>query len=156
MTRRRRRLLWLAGGVLVVFLSPYVFWHPRRLNHAGFEHVQNGMTRAEVERLMGGPPGIYYPTHLGAGAGMTCEGYDIPDAAEALWYDDKQRYEIWFDDSGRVVGKHRRAGWYATTFSCRLFAMFWAKREPTPLEPFRYQQPALTNPQPVAGDQQPG
>ena len=140
MTRRRRNLLLVAAGVaLVSGVAPYVFFHPRRLNHDGFAAVQNGMTQQEVEQLFGGPPGIYYPVCPGAGAGKTCEGYDVPGAAETLWYDDVRRYEIWFNDEGRVAGKHQRSHWYATTHTCRLTGWIFGKSEPRPLKPKRYE-----------------
>lgn len=144
MTRRRRNALLVAGGiVLLLGVAPYVFFHPRRLSHAGFEAVQNGMTQQEVEQLLGGPPGIYYPAYLGAGAGWSKEAVIISGrAAETLWYDDKARYEIWFNNAGRVVAKHKRASWYATTHICRLGGWLFGGSEPTPLEPRWYDYPA--------------
>jgi hypothetical protein len=138
MTRRRRALVLIAFLVIVVIALPYAIWHPRRLNHAGFQSIENGMTQAEVEQLLGGPPGVYYPTYLGAGQTMSDEGYDVPDATEMLWYDDKARYEVWFDDQWRVVGKHQRSSWTATALCCRLSAMMHGLKEPSPLKPRRY------------------
>jgi hypothetical protein len=146
MTRRHRILVIAAAVAGLTFALPYAVWHPRRLNHDGFAAIQNGMTQQEVEQLLGGPPGVYYPTYPGAGAGMTDEGYDVPDAVEGLWYDDKQRFEIWFDDQEKVVGKHRRSQWYATTISCRLFAMLYGIKEPTPLKPRRYERSTASAP----------
>jgi hypothetical protein len=43
---------------------------------------------------------------------MTLEGYEgPPGSVEELWYDDRNRFEIHFDASGRVVGYLRRAGY---------------------------------------------
>lgn len=120
---------------MLLGVAPYVFFHPHRLNHAGFEAVQVGMTRQEVEQLLGGPPGIYYPTYPGAGAGMSEEAYYVPDAAGAVWYDDKARNEIWFNDKDRVLAKHKQAYWYATAYSCRLTGWLLGRSEPTPLGP---------------------
>jgi hypothetical protein len=74
MTRRRRILLGVAALAALAFALPYAVWHPRHLNHDGFEQIQNGMTQPEVEQLLGGPPGLYYPTYYGAGQMMTCAG----------------------------------------------------------------------------------
>ena len=140
MTRRVRILFGVTGCTLVVLAAPYLFWHPVWLNHGGYEQIQPGMTEPEVEQLMGGPPGMYYPTYLGAGGTMTEEGYDVPDAAETVWSDDKRRYEIWFDDGGRVVGKHRRSGWSSSSVTCRLTGMMGGVRKPVPLETRRYRR----------------
>lgn len=137
---RAKRIVWVLGLLAAAALVlPYVIWHPRRLNHDGFESIEKGMTLEETERLLGGPPGIYYPSHLGAGAEMTTEGFHVPDAAESLWYDDKVRFEIWFGADGRVAGKHRRKGWHTTTYTSRHTALIYGAKEPTPLEPRRYQ-----------------
>lgn len=138
MNRRRHVVLSLCGGVLILLALPYMVWHPRRLNHGGFERIEMGMTQLEVESLLGGPPGIYYPSYCGAGATMTAEGYLGPGGArEALWYDDSKRFEILFDNKGRVVGKHRRSGWVTTAYVSRLSAMVGGAKEPVPLESCR-------------------
>jgi hypothetical protein len=146
MSRRRTLLLSLAGIALLFLALPYIVWHPRRLNHDGFAKIELGMTQQEVEQLLGGPPGIYYPAHPGGGGTMTMEGYDVPDAAEFVWCDDKKRYEVWFNDQGIVVGKHQRAGWNSTPFTCRLTAMIEGYKEPAPLKPRRYTRPPADSP----------
>lgn len=146
MSRRRTVLIGLAGVALLALALPYIVWHPRRLNHDGFAKIENGMTQQEVEHLLGGPPGIYYPSYPGAGWGMTGEGYQVRDAAEFLWWDDKKRYEVWFNDRGKVVGKHQRARWYSSAYSCRLTAMIAGYKEPAPLEPMRLKWPPADTP----------
>ena len=139
MDRRKRLLLAMGGVAVVAIFSPYAFWHPVWLNHDGFGQIRAGMTQPEVEHLMGGPPGMYYPAH-GGGGDMTCEGVIVPNAVvEANWCDDKRRYEVYFDDGGRVAGTHRRIGWSATAITSRIFAPFYGVRKPVPLEPRRFQ-----------------
>ena len=139
MAPRRDKLLLGLAAVALALVSPYLFWHPRRLNPDGFEKIQVGMSQAEVEDCLGGPPGRYYPTYAGAGQGMTDEGYLAPGATiEMLWYDDRNRYEIWFDDLGRVAGKHKRSMWYSDGYTSRHTAMIWGRRDPIPLEPKKY------------------
>jgi hypothetical protein len=140
MNRRRHVVLSLCGGVLILLALPYMVWHPRRLNHGGFERIEISMTQQEVESLLGGPPGIYYPSYYCAGAGMSEEPLGINGAAEiVLWYDDQARYEIGFGDDGKVVGKHQRSIWYTTAYTSRHTALIHGVREPTPLKPRRYE-----------------
>jgi hypothetical protein len=54
---------------------------------ATFEQVQEGMTREEVIRIVGGPPGDY-----------TIDGADF-------WRCDDGLLVVWFDISGRAVQK---------------------------------------------------
>jgi hypothetical protein len=82
---------------------------PPPLNVAGFDQVRAGMTMAEVESILGGPPGDY--GRYDGNAMMTMEGtFGPPGAVEVLWFDDDNRLEVWFDQSGTVVKVHRRAG----------------------------------------------
>lgn len=83
----------------------------RQLATENFALVRIGMTRAEVEQLLGGPPGNY-GRHAGGGAVMTAEGYiSPPGSIEKIWCDDSHRFEIYFDTNGRVVSFHQRAGY---------------------------------------------
>ena len=138
MSRRNRILLGTGVALAIVLALPYAIWHPRWLNHDGFQHIENGMTQAEVEQLLGGPPGIYYPAYRGGGGTMTAEGYFVPDAAETVWSDDERRYEVWFSDDGLVVGKHRRSRYRSESFSCRFLSLIHGAKEPSPLEPRRH------------------
>jgi hypothetical protein len=81
----------------------------RRLAHENYPLVRLGMSQAEVEELLGGPPGNY-GRYANGKSMMTLEGYIPPaGAAERVWCDDSNRLEIYFDAEGRVVGHHRRA-----------------------------------------------
>jgi hypothetical protein len=101
-------LLALAGTVLL--LARIVSRDAgRRLNREGFSQLGLGMTQAQVEGLLGGPPGNYGRYASGE---MTLEEYSAPPGAvERIWCDDSNRFEIYFDADGRVVGHHRRAGY---------------------------------------------
>jgi hypothetical protein len=70
------------------------------------------MTQAEVEQLLGGPPGYYGNVTGGTIAeSMKKELYTSPPGSvEKIWYDDHNRFEIWFDHEGRVSFAHRRLG----------------------------------------------
>jgi hypothetical protein len=122
---RRRPLAWAASllavagaaTLLAVAFAP----PPRRLNVDAFPLVRTGMTQAEVEGLLGGPPGNY-GRHAGGEGMMTLEGYIAPaGSVERLWCDDANRFEIYFDREGRVVGLHKRAS-YSQSPAPGLFA----------------------------------
>jgi hypothetical protein len=69
------------------------------------------MTQAEMEQLLGGPPGNYSRYSNGRSL-MTFEDYiDPPGSIEKIWCDDSHRFEIRFDINGRVVSFHQRASY---------------------------------------------
>ncbi len=129
---------WMLISVTLV-LIPRVFWKPRRVNHHSFDRIEVGMTRAEVQWLLGGPPGIYYPTYEGASTRSSGPAYEGPTGTLALdWWDSTERFTVYFDDEGRVVGKHSPEEWRSTAYTCRLAAMLFGSREPTPLPPRQF------------------
>jgi hypothetical protein len=82
---------------------------PPPLNVAAFNQVRVGMTMADVIGLLGGPPGDY--GRYDGNAMMTLEGaFGPPGSVQVHWFDDDNRLEVWFDQSGTVVHVHRRAG----------------------------------------------
>jgi hypothetical protein len=118
MTKRR----WMLGLVLVVAVAAVVVAGivlfpvetpdpPARksLNLEGFSQIRPFMTQAEVEALLGGPPGNYGRYSTGRRV-MTMEaGPHPPGSVEKVWCDDKHCYEICFDPESRVVSLHQRA-----------------------------------------------
>jgi hypothetical protein len=69
------------------------------------------MSQAEVEALLGGPPGNY-GRYLRGKASMTTEGVIAPPGSvERVWCDDSNRLEVYFDGQGRMVGYHKRASY---------------------------------------------
>ena len=110
---RRWRVLAVAlavagGGLLWAWSGPAA---GPRLRTESWPLVRAGQTQAEVEGLLGGPPGNY-GRHAGGGAWMTLEGIIAPaGSVERVWCDDGTRLEVWFDPGGRVVVPHKRAGY---------------------------------------------
>jgi hypothetical protein len=105
-------LLAVAGAILLwQFLAPAA--PDRGLAHCNYTLVRVGMSQAEVEALLGGPPGNY-GRYADGETGMTMEGYAgrPPGAAERIWCDDAHRFEVYFDAKGRVVGHHRRSSYW--------------------------------------------
>jgi hypothetical protein len=87
-----------------------VLQFPKQLNRDRFDQIRLGMSQAEVEAILGGPPGDYGRYRWGT-AMMTCEGSpQPPGSVEVAWFDDSSRFEVFFNRQGRVVGSHRRAG----------------------------------------------
>jgi hypothetical protein len=58
--RRRSLLVLLAGLAMVVAALEFVLWpRPDRITHENFDRIRAGMTMADVEAILGGPPGEY-------------------------------------------------------------------------------------------------
>ena len=88
MTRRRVLCgLLLLSAVLACFGGWLWIVNAGKPTRAKFEQVQEGMTREEVIRIVGGPPGDY-----------TIDGADF-------WRCDDGLLVVWFDISGRAVQK---------------------------------------------------
>jgi hypothetical protein len=87
-------------------------WLWLRLDHRllvkNFTLIRIGMSQSEVEELLGGPPRNYGSIITGGGM-ISEEGYrSPPGSVERIWCDDSNRFEIFFDSQGRVVGHHKR------------------------------------------------
>jgi hypothetical protein len=101
-TQRRLGILTGAGLVLVLggALLPIVLPRPSPVTRAAFERIERGMTRAEVEDILGGPPGDYR-TRPGArllidirgGGSMPVPAY----RSFATWEGDEGIIEVTFD-----------------------------------------------------------
>jgi hypothetical protein len=88
--------LALAGAVLALA------WPlPSRVTRANFDRIKEGMSRADVEALLG-PPGDYTtaPTSFDR-----MEGVWRPGSKEAKWEGDECMVVVDFDASGHAVGK---------------------------------------------------
>lgn len=112
----RRRVLCLFA--VVALMGALLFWqvHSVALHSTlipdNFPQVRLGMTQAEVETLLGGPPGNYGRHRNGLTMMTDEESIDPPGSLERVWCDDAHRFEIHFDAKGIVVGTHRRAGYW--------------------------------------------
>jgi len=117
--RRRTLLVALAGLAVVVTAGTVVLWpRPERITRANFHRIREGMSRAEVEAILG-PPGDY---RTGLGETWFTEpklwspDRDIAPRPEPLWSTapgnswarwDSDSFSIWisFDDSGSAAVK---------------------------------------------------
>jgi hypothetical protein len=106
--------VWLSVGcvfgVATVVLALCYNHAPRRVNESGLAAVREGMTRHEVEDVLGGPPGDYttrkaivirmWPGHANAAiySGWTWEE----------WISDEGWITLTFDRDGTVIHKEFR------------------------------------------------
>jgi hypothetical protein len=57
---RRRKLIVVVGLAVLVAVGAFVLWpRPDRITQENLERIRAGMSRAEVECILGGPPGDY-------------------------------------------------------------------------------------------------
>lgn len=77
-----------------------------RFHGERFQDVKPGMTRIEVEELLGAPPGNY----ARKGYSIMAYGIVMPGGVKREeWIDDKHMYEVHFTADDKVAGTHVRA-----------------------------------------------
>ena len=127
--KTRRRFRFSVGKLLLLTLTVALLLHwCRPLKTDNFQQVDQGMSRAEVQQLLGGRPGNYgWKPSLLFSAVMTLEGWfptepgsgspyappralDIDEYYVLHWIDDRTMLEVAFDHDGKVLAKHKRAG----------------------------------------------
>src|SRR2546423_1899639 len=97
---RRLLLLALAGMALVLLAWLAVCSHGRKLQIAGFAKISRGMTQAQVEELLGGPPGDYGDNQGGVAPGSLESGNPVPlppGSVTQFWFDDSHQFKVFFD-----------------------------------------------------------
>ena len=109
----RQRLLWAGMGCLALAacLNLWPASKPHPVNETNFRRIQLGMTRAEVEGVLGCPPG-YYTTEESWDVWVTTPiavvgyhenvGHYCDPAARTAWYSDHGFAHLWFHDDDRV------------------------------------------------------
>jgi hypothetical protein len=125
--RRRTLFVALAGLAVVLAVGVVVLWpsQPNRITQENCDRIKEGMSRAEVEAILG-PPGDYRTGPGETGHGSTGNMFwtpeQIPDVARgtdwskvsqspdasglwAMWFSDSAMVMIGIDDSGTVVFK---------------------------------------------------
>lgn len=105
-----RKLLYrLLLVLLVISITIIYLGRSRELNVKNFSLIESGMTQAQVESLLGGPPGRY-GNSTGQGS-MTMEGHFFPSQQKTTvkkWNDKTHWFEVYFDSDGRVVKAYKR------------------------------------------------
>lgn len=109
---RHPALFWVTLAVLPValwFLAGLAPDRNERDHLADFATVEAGMTRAEVERALGGPAADYRSRpgfqRVGPGRVANLPAERGPFTRD-VWYFDEGVVEVAFDRDGRAAGKH--------------------------------------------------
>jgi hypothetical protein len=99
-----RRVEALAVGLLVVGIADLLLWpQPSRVTRENFDRIREGMSRAEVEAILG-PPVVYANGPVFLPALKQCVLGGEPRGPTYLaWYTDDATVSIDFDESGGVV-----------------------------------------------------
>src|SRR5262245_20090108 len=114
----RNRLAILLGLVVVILGAGYLtLWLTTPKQHVtreAFDRIQNGMTLAEVEAIIGLPQGNYAtgptwvvasPTATTPGVYRVKLGYNPRDARWCQWTDDYGMIRVHFDEQGKADAK---------------------------------------------------
>lgn len=109
---RKRRLRWVVAGLAVLSLAfavlLYRHYHARRFTRQDFLSLREGMTLAEIEQVLGCPPGNYCtgptnPDDVPPGSGRDEFGsLRWHFTKEAVWSSDTGRIDIAFDARGKA------------------------------------------------------
>ena len=101
-------MLLLAISITINYLG-----RSRELNVKNFSLIESGMTQAQVESLLGGPPG-HYGNSNGQGY-RTLEAVVIQNNIKTTiktWNDKNHCFDVYFDANGQVVCKHQIAHYW--------------------------------------------
>jgi hypothetical protein len=112
--RRRKLVVAQAGLAVVVAAGAALLWsqlEPDRITAANFERIHKGMTRAEVEAILG-LPGDYTTGATHADPEFMFHGDEwfnvfATGPAWPLWEGDAIRIQVGFDDSDHATHKGR-------------------------------------------------
>jgi hypothetical protein len=129
----RKLFLALFAVALLLFGAgfPLLFPRPSPVTKAAFDQLEVGMTRAEVEAILGGPPGDYTtgPTN----PNLTAIGTIDPEVEELWWCGDEGEINLgfdvrgvvfskeWYDQEGERPGVIERLRWRIDRFWARVF-----------------------------------
>jgi hypothetical protein len=132
-------LVLAAALMSAMLLTLGIYWLLRPtsgLKAANFSRLEPGMTRPDVELLLGGPPGDYgryVDGEIDFGDGSVHQTFSGPSAGDAkpqCWNDDGHYFYVFFDDRGQVVAGSKKSrferspkGWSLAWVKRRLRAM---------------------------------
>ena len=106
---------WLLLLVFLAITASAILWvraarHQPRISIDSYNQIQEGMSQAEVEAILGGPPGDYSSrkwageTRVGFPGGILSIGPLDNDRAKN-WSGEELTITLWFDPAGRVIGR---------------------------------------------------
>jgi hypothetical protein len=105
MTRRRLLLLALPVALGCSAALLWVVWPHTAITPDNAAKIKRGMTLAEVEAILGGPPGNYASNYTGLGTGYAGPGgalivFDVQE--RTTWAGDDGMLTVFLDNDGRV------------------------------------------------------
>lgn len=110
-TEHRPRKFWYRFGLIAllflltvyILAQIYVVLTVRRLHYKNFALIREGMTKEEVETILGGPPGNYgdHPRPIYNSLSVSRLKPTLP--INRTWSDDYNRIDVYFDAEDRVV-----------------------------------------------------
>lgn len=107
-TKLKRSLLAVAALTAVVLAVVWLLWPEPAIGPASYERIRLGMTQAEVEAVIGLPPGIYHNQIGGEALTSDVRGLPMSRSSDyhrsAEWWGTKHGIFVAFDKSGAVVG----------------------------------------------------
>jgi hypothetical protein len=116
--RRKRWERWeilsalALSGILLLGFTVNLLYIPQpwvKLDPARLSELAKGMRQADVEKLLGGPPGFYGNPKL-SGSPSSLEPYFCPPGTtEKEWFDDRNCFQLCFDPTDHLVEWHKRA-----------------------------------------------
>jgi hypothetical protein len=126
----------VVSGILMLWLCVSLIpSRPSQLRSQNYPQLRSNMTQAEVEALLGGPPGNYgrYSEKRSIWTAENGSG-PPPGGTYRTWTDDTNSIEVSFDVNGRLYGCHKRSSYtqYPSPFE---WLRDWPKQELLPLLP---------------------
>jgi hypothetical protein len=111
----RKRLLIVAGVALAAaVIVPAALELPayrqklargRLIDPAHCKRIKAGMSRAEVEAILGGPPGDFRTENVGFLVSIPAGDWVVSVERSESWVGDEGRIAVVFDEQGRVRGR---------------------------------------------------
>ena len=104
---KKRRLLGLmtvgVAAMLVCAALPFLLTKPIRITEANCERIRPGMTRTEVEVILGAPPGDYETGRRGIVLDLYGNGVLMNEGRMQEWGGNEGFIQVGFDDNNAVL-----------------------------------------------------
>jgi hypothetical protein len=99
----RKRRWWVAGGVVVLFAAGAALIWPRsaRITRESFDQLHDRMRLADIEALVGAPPGDYTTAPTTEVGPPPIKTFEPPDGLS--WNDSGGRQVAWYGDEGDLL-----------------------------------------------------
>jgi hypothetical protein len=127
---KQRWLIGMGFTAVAILLLAWLFWpHSQRIAPDAYKQIEAGMNQAQIEVILGVPPGDYYTGPRGRGMGMFSERILVPMEHKGMasrdipkswredgrgpktgyvesWWGEDYLIEVAFDENGGAVGWH--------------------------------------------------